>query len=233
MKEFPKNKTIGDALCEIISGAPGVGSQLLILISNTIGIPIEKRRIDWLNNLALAIEELQKQYTELSIDNLQKNEIFISTVMQASQIALRTHKEEKLKALRNAVLNSAISISIDEDTQTMFLSFIDTFTVSHIKILQFWNNPSKYKTEYSSIFDTPRFNNGTIMLRRLPEALFPDLMRSTEFHDQITNDLVQKGLIDAGQLVLNNVVACGFVFNSRTTSLGNNFIKYITSPIVE
>src|SRR5687767_13943508 len=40
-------------------------------------------------------------------ENLKENETFVSTLLEASRAAVRTHLKEKRKALRNAVLNSA------------------------------------------------------------------------------------------------------------------------------
>lgn len=63
--------------------------------------------------------------------------------LQASHAAIRTHQEEKLKALRNAVLNIAIGRTPDEDEQAVFLWYIDSLTTWHLRILKFLENPLK------------------------------------------------------------------------------------------
>jgi hypothetical protein len=47
--------------------------------------------------------------------SLPENQEFVSTLFQASAIALREHRREKLGALRNPVLNTAITTSGDEN----------------------------------------------------------------------------------------------------------------------
>lgn len=59
----------------------------------------------------------------------------VSIVLQATQIALRTHQTEKRMALRNAVMNAALPQAPEEGLQQMFLHFIDTFTEWHLRLL--------------------------------------------------------------------------------------------------
>jgi hypothetical protein len=59
--------------------------------------PLEERRSDWMRQVGEDLQQLQEQ--GLTLDNLQSNEKFISAVMHASQIAIRTHHEEKIQAL--------------------------------------------------------------------------------------------------------------------------------------
>ncbi|HTS57938.1 MAG TPA: hypothetical protein VMH03_10335, partial [Terriglobales bacterium] len=47
------------------------------------------------------------------------------TVLQATQIALRTHQEEKLEALRNAVVNSTSGQVLEDDVRAVFLNLVD------------------------------------------------------------------------------------------------------------
>jgi hypothetical protein len=49
-------------------------------------------------------------------------------MLQATQVAVRSHHVEKLKSLQNAVLTSALQIHPDEDEMLMFLNYIDIFT---------------------------------------------------------------------------------------------------------
>ena len=45
---------------------------------------------------------------EIDLKSLQTNDIFIDTVLKATQAAIRTNQQEKKKALLNAVLNAAL-----------------------------------------------------------------------------------------------------------------------------
>ena len=59
-----------------------------------------------MQSVSLELARLTQLGTDL--DSLKRNEKFIDTVLQATQIALRSHQEEKRTALRNAVMNTAI-----------------------------------------------------------------------------------------------------------------------------
>jgi len=74
------------------------------------------------------------------LESLGENAAFVTTALQATQIALRTHQEEKLEALRNAVVNSASDRSLDDDTRSIFLTFVDAFTPTHLRILKYFQD---------------------------------------------------------------------------------------------
>lgn len=67
--------------------------------------------------------------------------IVADVTLQASVIALRTSQKEKLEALKNAILNIANGQNVDESLQIMFLSFIERFTVWHIRLLELFQIP--------------------------------------------------------------------------------------------
>ena len=51
------------------------------------------------------LQNLEEKVKGLTIDTLQDNDAFITTVMRATQSAIRNHQKEKLEALRNATLH--------------------------------------------------------------------------------------------------------------------------------
>jgi hypothetical protein len=59
-------------------------------------------------------------------------------------VAIRNHHKEKLKALRNAVLNSISPNLPEEDLQLMFLNWVDELTTWHLRILQFFDSPETW-----------------------------------------------------------------------------------------
>ena len=102
--------------------------------------PYSRTKQQWLEQLAEVVSELQDRVADLS-EPLEDNERFLTAVLYANQIAMRAHQEDKLRALRNAVRNSALKSAPDDDRQLMFLRFVDDFTVSHIRILAVFDNP--------------------------------------------------------------------------------------------
>jgi hypothetical protein len=112
-----------------VAGAPG--AELLQLL---FGAPLERRRDAWMKEVGQALQELEKN-RGIRLEELQTNETFVTVVIQATQMALRNHQREKVQALRNAVINSAIGINIEEDLQLQFVRYVDELTPSHLALL--------------------------------------------------------------------------------------------------
>ena len=118
---------------------PLVGGTISELLS-IIASPISKRRDEWLIRIYNELQQLQNQIPEFDISELSKNEVFITIVMHATQTAIKNHNDEKLEALKNAVLNSAVKIDLDDNMQLMFINYIDSLTPLHLRILGFFNS---------------------------------------------------------------------------------------------
>jgi hypothetical protein len=123
-----------------VSSLPIVGALSSELLGLIVTPPLEKRRAKWMELVGEGLRDLE-QKTGVILEELQNNEKFIDAAMDATQIALRTSQKEKLVALRNALLNSALPNSAEESIQKMFFSFIDIFTVFHMRILELFENP--------------------------------------------------------------------------------------------
>src|SRR5271154_2200053 len=90
----------------VVSAIPVGGGAAAEIMGIVFGSPLERRREEWFKRLAELVNEIQEHVAELTPEKLSENEAFVSTAIHASQIALRTHQQEKLDALRNAVINS-------------------------------------------------------------------------------------------------------------------------------
>ena len=119
---------------------------------------MEKRRDERMDSIARRLSELEQKVDELRLEDLRDNEAFVSTVMHASQAALRSHQKEKLDALRNAVLNAALPNAPDDDLQLMVLNYIDSLTPGHLRILTFFENPRRGAAREGIEF--PRWTSG-------------------------------------------------------------------------
>lgn len=66
------------------------------------------------------LNELQEKVSDFNIESLSLNESFLSVVLQATQFSQRTHQIEKRVALLNAISNSALPSSVDDNLKQMF-----------------------------------------------------------------------------------------------------------------
>jgi len=117
-----------------ISAIPVAGGPVVELMS-ILGSPVERRRLDWLTSLAEDLSRLKKQVADLTDQKLSENAAFVTAALQATQMAGRTHQNEKLEALRNAVLNVAAGSAPEDDIQAMFLDAVDSLTATHMQFL--------------------------------------------------------------------------------------------------
>jgi hypothetical protein len=206
-----------------LGSVPVVGSAASELFAAIVTPPIVRRRDEWVENIALGLERLRTG-EGLSYDELSRNEVFISTVLHATQAALRSHQQEKLDALRNAVLNSARPGAPDDDLQLVFLNLVDTFAPWHLRVLAFLDDPRSWLDSRTVRYQHLMMGGVSTVL----ELAFPELASRRDFYDQLAKDLHVRGLLSTESLHVT-VTADGMVA-SRTTEMGKTFLKFISEP---
>ena len=124
-KYEPPTAGAGDKAYSLVRAAVGsiplVGNAAVELLSAVVSPPLERRRLRWMEEIANTLRTLDES-RQIRLSDLQANETFVTTLVQASDFAVRNHQSEKIQALRNAVVNSALGVNIDNDLQ---LTFID------------------------------------------------------------------------------------------------------------
>ena len=209
-----------------LSAIPVVGGPAAELFSAIILPPLARRRDAWVESIANNLKELEGKVAGFKIENLSNNEIFITTVMHATQAAIRNHQKVKLDSLRNAVINSALGINIDQDTQQMFLEYVDSLTPSHLKVLSFLDDPRFYGQKNNVKFGSYMGGSVTTIL----EEAIPELRDNRVFYDQLLTDLFNRGLTNTDANSMNAMMTDSGMFARRTTDTGRVFLKFITRP---
>lgn len=230
MEKTPNKKTAGDAAREvgraIISAIPAAGGPLQVLFENIFTAPLEKRKQAWLEQLAGVVNELQEKVEGFTPDKLAENETFITVAIQASQIAVRNHQQEKLQALRNAVLNSALPNPPEEDQQIIFLMLVDRLTSWHLRVLALLNSPENWMKRHG--ISNPGWDMGGVSA--VIEHCFPYLRGKQEFYDQLVRDIQTEGLVTQGQFLHMTMTGNGML-GSRTSGMGKQFLRFISEPV--
>jgi len=221
----PLDQEPGDILHTIaragLSAIPVVGGPAVELFNFLISPPLEKRRDQWMKEVGETLQELEQKY-HLVIEDLRSNEIFIDTVLSASQIALRSSKGEKRQALKNAILNAALPSAPEDSLQETFLLYIDIFTTWHIRMLLLFREPKILNEGNNADYLEYRIPT----LDQLLESKFPELVGLKDLYEAIWGDLHQRGL-----LMPENVTSQkGQVTTRRTSELGNRFLDFIKKP---
>lgn len=207
-----------------IGTIPIIGSLAVEIFGLVVTPPLEKRRAEWMNDIAVKLKELVDKKV-INFEELQGNEQFIDVILQATTFALKTSEKEKIKAFRNAILNTATGDSPDKTVSQIFLNQLDKFTVWHIKILNFIDNPREWFKKYNKI--PPSYMTGSIY--SVLEEAFPELKSQSALVDIIWDDLKTAGFHKTGDL--RTMMSGDGVLANRSTVFGSEFVAFITKEI--
>ncbi len=143
--------------------------------------------------------------------------------MRAYQAALLTTEEQKLKYLCNAVVNSALDLeALKSDRSKILFSLLDRLTLSHIKLLNFFNNPNRLIRE-KAVFQGINISSLSYSLL----SVFPVFNENKEMLNILCNDLESYGLTP--NIDLHHTTGSKEVMQSRTTLLGKELLELITA----
>lgn len=203
-----------------VSSLPIVGAMASELMGLLMTAPMEKRKQKLLEDLGRRLKKLEAK--GLDLNSLCSNDQFIDVASQAMILALKTSEEEKILAFKNAILNTAEGQAPDKIRSQIFLNILDTFSIWHVQILNFFNDPHLW---YKSSEMRPPSPMASSLSRVLKEA-YPHLKAEDQLLDVIWNDLASAGFHNSGNL--KTMMTGESLFESRTTDLGKQFLRFIS-----
>jgi hypothetical protein len=214
----PPRQSKGDTVHAIakagLSAIPVVGGPAVELFQMLIQPPLERRREEWMASIGEKLQELENRGVDIA--QIGQREEFVSAVMHASQIALRTHQAEKREALRNAVFNIASGQSPGEALEHMFFDWIESMSVLHIQILRLFQNPKP----------PPGLSMGG--LDSVLEHNMPALRGHGNVYRQIWRDLYSRGLLNTNSV--ETAMSAQGLAAKRTTDIGDELLRFIAEP---
>lgn len=228
MDKPPKKSTTREVVEAGVQGAAGMipiaGSPLAAAFQLAIGWKFGKRQADWLDNLAEAVDQLQRQAEEpLSFDDLAENDVFMDAVVTATRAAHATHQEEKLAALRNGVLNTLTPDAPTVDEQARFFRLIEEMTAAHLKMLEFFADPIMW-------FEAHSLDKGNISMggqAHILEQGIPEFAGHRDWYDLLAGDLARWQLSNPA---LHVVMTASGIWSGRNTDMGNRFLRFVSDP---
>lgn len=218
----------GHAVVRAVLGAIPIGGAAATEIFNAVVMPpLDKRRDRWREMVGMKLKE-QASVGAIDLEALASNESFATVAMHASQVAIRTHSEEKLAALRNALLNAALPNPPEESLQQMFIHLVDSFTEWHIRILKLFQDPPHWFQVIER--QEPKFFTMSSISQVLIAA-YPELQDRRQFYDLILSELEAKSLCSG---VSAHVSMSGSgALDKRTTDLGDQFLRFISEQSID
>lgn len=223
-EQFPEGKSLNDAEVALARGVwgsiPLIGAAATELFNFVVTPSLEKRRVEWLNALADRMKQVESEVAGFSIEALVDRPDFVSAMLTASQIAMRTHDDEKLAALKSAVVNVARGSAPGEDLQSVFLSFVDYLTPLHLRLLRLFVDPVANMNDAGKSLGNIMMGGPSLVV----ETMYPGLAR--ELYDPVWTDLYNRGLVNTEGL--HTTMTAGGVVAKRTSALGDQFLRFIT-----
>lgn len=226
-KALPSESTgdhIHRAARAALSAIPLAGGAAVELFNLVLAPPIQRRRDEWLNGLAERLGKLEQE-GRVNIEELRDNDEFVSTVMQASQVAVQNHQQEKIDALRNAVLNTAIEQAPEDAKRELFLRLIDELGVWHLRLLALLADPPGWFELHGKRI--PQFVISS-SLHQVIEAGMPELARDKGFLEVVAKDLNDRHLASSASLM--TMMTPQGALGKRTSDLGDAFLRFIADP---
>lgn len=135
-----------------VSAIP-VGGALVTSIYDAVkNNCLEKRQKKWQEALENRISKM-----EVTLDDLGNSEIFTTAIIKATEVAMKTSSEEKLKYLANATANSYEG-NIDETRFYLYMGLIERYTARHISIMKKYISPTAKEIDSANEDDVTIFN---------------------------------------------------------------------------
>lgn len=216
--------TVAKAAAQFIPFAGGTAAEVLGAI---ISPNIERRRTEWLECIARRLNDLSQRMKTLTPEAISQNEAFTTAFLHASQIAITTHQQEILDALRNAVLNVAIGDGPDDSLQTIFLDAINALTPWHIRLLECIADPVAWAKARNYRIGDPPPDPVTIL-----DAFYRGKLPTEGFQEQVFQSLYNLGLTTTNTMPAGLPTGAFVQVPPRITELGKKFLAFIAEPIM-
>lgn len=225
IEPFPRSEDgeFGYTAAKLALGTvPGLGPLAQEVLEKAVGNPLRRRQETWFASLGEALSALVDRVEGLSAEALAEDEVFVSTVAQATQQAIATHSQVKREALRNIVLNTALGVKLDDVLLGSFLGYVERFSEAHLKLLALMADPmadAAYAAQARNVY------MGSV--QGVVHEAHPDLSAATGVLDRLYDDLTREGLLGGS---LKAMCSASGLQQPQTTAYGNAFLEFIRAP---
>jgi hypothetical protein len=131
------------AMRTLIAAVPYVGGSVDEVLGLALQSPVQKRRDKWFRGVGAALEELAKRGKAPKLEELLEDERFVTATIQATRIAVGTHRGEKRRFLRNVLTSLACGKGTSEEMWGVFFRYIEEFGAPHIMLLKLFDNDER------------------------------------------------------------------------------------------
>ncbi len=207
---------MSNVLTDIVKGAAKGGASWLVPGSSPfISILDELRSGEYqrrFEDYQQKVDEQLRMLKDVQLQQLKDNQMFATVMYIAGQLALKTN-ETKRQLLANAVVNTP-SCTFSEDSVVIMLNCFERYTLRHLRLLRFLQDPKEYKKKEDYYMTTSTM-----------QIYYDYYSNDNEALDRIVvKDLYADGMITTDSLFVSATVdGC---FEKKTTLLGDAMIDF-------
>lgn len=222
--EGPVREATQTTLEAAVAAIPIFGGPAAILLHTGLTYRLQQRRDEWLAGLYERVEVLSQRPDAPTLEEMLDDPRFVDAVVSGARTVEHTHQQEKLDALQNAVLNSVGPDALDADTQAIFLSLVDRYTPSHLRLLTMWDDPPSWFESHGYV---PRTDVMSGPRGLTVEVGLPEMAGRSDFYLHLASEMFTDGLMIAH---LEGGVSGTALMDRLTSDLGRQFVRSISAP---
>lgn len=207
---------------------PYIGSFAVELYSHHRNAAAQERMHGFYIRIGEAVTALENWKEELT-----EREAYKSTLIEAADLAIRTHDEIKLEALKNAVINSALMPSLDEYKRTIFMDLISRYSPFHLRLLYIYDVPDEViNSDYVKLYALELDGSDPLDLEGTQPFHVPvaDLCREAFGLPEVDVARVGNQLLDMDHLISGDGTIQVRPRRSSLTEMGKEFVDFIRGP---
>lgn len=222
-----------------ISSLPIAGGITGEIFSTVVSSPRDKRMKTYLQSVDERLRILE-QSGKIDKKSLLEDDEFLDVIFQATDIAVKNSQKEKLEALKNCVVNTALKMHIGRDRKMMYLNILNQITPTHLLVLRLIEDPEYAVRELvaNQTRSVDRFSQVSVL-----SDLGKFLGLEPELFKMVVNELESWGILQnvksehTSGLATDKIELAiqGLISNteSRVTTRGYEFLGFIDYEEIE
>jgi len=191
------------------------------LISDYIPSSRQRRIEEFAEQVAGDLKRLEQRVNEEYL----RTDDFAFMFEKCFRGAAEHPQQEKLKAFRGILVNSAVKSDMPEQEKEYYLNLVNTLSVVHIRILRFLAAPDRYLEDIG--ISPQQLQGGFSQMFR---TAMPDV--GLEVIKSTFGDLHQGGLINTDKSIFATMTSAQGLqlLGNRVSDLGRRFIEFCMVP---
>jgi hypothetical protein len=225
LDKTPGSELAATAIRAAVDAIPIVGGSLSTLIEQLIPDWKFKRLLTFVAELSVDVESVKER---IQLDYLKKEQ-FGFLFEQTFRAVLENYQVEKLDALRNVLVNSMVSMDVNQEMKEYMLGLVGRLGSLHMRFVSLLEDPAIYYKTHGVQDEVSQVGIGGSMIQELRKCF-------TEMTDEsiraVWNDLYNYALVNTEGRTLGVMISDrgSRALKGCLTEFGRLLVRFIRSP---